>query len=391
MTQETQITEHFDVAVVGLGCLGSAAAYHAARKGARVIAFEQFELGHVRGASHDTSRIVRTSYDTPDYVALAKAAYKDWADLEKAAGVKLVTMTGGLTFITKDSGVSAHNYASSLKANNIPYELLDISEVSRRWPQFELEDGIETVYTADSGIVHAARSVAAMQYVARSYGAVLKEFTRVDRVRPEMPGERVIVNTSRGSWSATKVILATDAWTNELLAPLKAEIPLTVTQEQVTYYKPTRITDFEPGRFPLWIWASKLWFYGFPTFGEPTIKAGRDQAENYMTPEQRTYVHSPTLLQQLTDFIDKLIPDKTRKALRTVTCQYTVTPGRQFIISPLANHRDIILALGAAHAFKFAPAIGRVLAELAIDGSTSEDISTFGIPHTELTLSASKL
>ncbi|KIX00092.1 uncharacterized protein Z518_10229 [Rhinocladiella mackenziei CBS 650.93] len=372
--------EHFDVAIVGLGALGSAAAYQAARKGAKVVAFEQFELGHVHGSSHDTSRIVRTSYGSPEYVALAKAAYKDWADLEKAAGLKLLTVTGGVTFLNKDGPTPASDYARSLDANNIPYELLDAAEVHRRWPQFQVGDDIVTVYTADSGIVHAAKSVTAMQYVARSYGAVLKERTRVESVKPQTSGKGVILETSQGQFHAAKVILAADAWTNKLLAPLGAEIPLAVTQEQVTYFKPTDTAAFKSDRFPVWIWGKDLWFYGFPCFGEPTIKAGRDNAENFMTPEQRTYVHSPKLFQQLSCFLDKLIPDKDRLPLRTVTCQYTITPDRQFIISPLEKHHDIIVGLGAAHAFKFAPAFGRVLAELAIDGRTKEDISSFGIP-----------
>jgi len=103
-----------------------------------------------------------------------------------------------------------------------------------------------------------------------------------------------------------------------------------------------------------------------------------------MSPEERTYVHSPKLLKDLTSFVDDLMPDKGREVLRTMTCQYTITPERQFIISPLRSHGDILLGLGAAHGFKFAPTIGRVLAELAIDGKTDEDISKFGILEAEL-------
>jgi sarcosine oxidase len=99
-----------------------------------------------------------------------------------------------------------------------------------------------------------------------------------------------------------------------------------------------------------------------------------------MTPEERTYVPSPQLLQQLTSFMDKTMPDKGRQTLRTITCQYSITPDRRFIISPLEKHKDVIVGLGAAHAFKFAPAFGRVLAELAVDGRTVEDISKFGLP-----------
>ncbi|KAK4502209.1 hypothetical protein PRZ48_005634 [Zasmidium cellare] len=98
------IMSQYDVVIVGLGALGSAAAYHAAKKGAKVLGLEQFGLGHVHGASHDTSRIVRTSYNTPEYVALAKSAYKDWAVLEAEAKQKLLTITGGLILLPKRGG-----------------------------------------------------------------------------------------------------------------------------------------------------------------------------------------------------------------------------------------------------------------------------------------------
>ena len=371
--------EKFDVAVVGLGALGSAATYQAALKGAKVIGFEQFEFGHVHGSSHDTSRIVRTSYDAPEYVALARSAYKDWAKLEEATGQKLLNITGGVVFVTKNGTTSVKDWTSSLDTNGVPYEQLGHKEVMKRWPQFNIGDNVDTVYTPDTGIVHASRSVAAMQYLARSHGAVLKEHTRVERVTRQSSGG-VIIETSKGRFHAAKVILAADAWTNKLLSPLNAEIPLEVTQEQVTYYKPSNPEAWTQQNFPVWIWGGDIWFYGFPSFGEPTIKAGRDRAENFMAPENRSYVHSQELLQQLTSFMNDVMPDKDRQTLRTVTCQYTVTPDRQFIISPLEKHRDIIVGLGAAHAFKFAPAFGRVLAELAIDGQTTDDISKFGIP-----------
>jgi sarcosine oxidase len=374
--------QQFDVAVVGLGVIGSAAAYHAAQKGARVIAFEQFELGHVNGASHDTSRIVRKANSEPEYVALAKAAYKNWAALEEASGQKLLTITGGVFFLPKDGPIPSSNYAKSLAANDVPFELLNSKEVKKRWPQFDIPDTVDTIYTADTGIVHAARVVTTMQYQARANGAVIKERTRVDRITPKGSGKGVVIETSNGQFHANKVILATDGWTNKLLAPLGVHIPLSVMQEQVTYFKPTDVSAFGSDKLPVWIWGGDPCFYGFPTYGEPTIKAGRDVANNIQDPAKRTFVHSPQLLEQLSSFMNKFMPDKDRQTLRTITCQYTITPDRRFIITPLENNKDIILGLGAAHAFKFAPAFGRVLAELAIDGKTNEDISKFGMPKT---------
>jgi sarcosine oxidase len=387
----------FQVAVVGLGALGSAAAYQAAIKGSKVIGFEQFEFGNVYGSSHDTSRIVRTSYGSPDYVALARAAYNDWAELERRSGLQMLTITGGVVFFPKladksdlnefEKSMSASEFTRSLDANKIPYELLDAQEVRKRWPAFNVPDGVQTIYTADSGMVHASKSVAAMQYQARANGAVLKEKTRVDAVIPNANGKGVTIETSQGQFHVEKVILACDAWINKLLAPLGCEIPLGIMQEQVTYYKPADLSPFEETKFPVWIWAGDRYFYGFPMYGEPAIKAGRDTSNNLMTPEERTFIPSEDLFNELTSFMGNLIP-KRGEPLRTITCQYAITPDRQFVISPLKNHPSIIVGLGGGHAFKFAPAIGRVLAELAIDGSTKEDISNFGIPRTS---AASKL
>lgn len=374
--------QEFDIGIVGLGALGSSTAYHAAGKGASVIGFEQFEFGHVRGASHDTSRIVRTSYDIPEYVSLAKSAYKDWKALERATGLSLLEITGGLTFLATDgglNGITVKDYSAALTANGVSFEVLTPEEVSRRWPQFNIPDGVDTVYCADTGIAHASRTVAAMQALARLRGAVLKERTRVDRIIPQSDGA-VIVETSNDKFRVGKVVLTADAWTNKLLSPLKSELPLKYSQEQVTYFKPGEPSNYESSKFPVWIWGADHWFYGFPCYGEPTIKAGRHCGENWMAADQRTFVPSQELLQQLTDKMDSFMPDANRQVLRTVTCQYTLTPSDHFIMSPLDRYKNIIVGLGAAHAFKFTPVFGRVLAELAIDGKTNENISLFGIP-----------
>lgn len=368
--------QQFDVAVVGMGALGSAAAYHLARKGARTVAFEQFELGHVRGASHDTSRIIRTSYGSPQYVRLAQASYRDWADFEAVSGERLTTVTGGLIFIPTDGPFAASDFVTSLDAAGVPHELLSPAQVHARWPQFSLPANVETIYTPDSGIVHAARSVASLQMHARARGVDIRDRTPVLSLTPDETG--VIVHTETGDVHVGKVVLAADAWTNALLAPLGAEIPLITMQEQVTYFKPRDAESFDRDRFPVWIWEDEQCFYGFPTYGEPTIKAARDRSDNLMSPEDRTFVPSPELLAELSTFMSATIPG-SGDVLRTVTCQYAITPDRNFVIGPVPQHPDIIVALGAGHAFKFTPTIGRILAELAVDGETADDISTFTV------------
>ncbi|KAI5361736.1 putative FAD dependent oxidoreductase, FAD/NAD(P)-binding domain superfamily, MTOX family [Septoria linicola] len=292
-------------------------------------------------------------------------------------------MTGGLVFFPRDVvNASLDDFIKSLETEQIPYELLSAQAVADRWPQFQLPANVDAVYTHDSGILHAAKSVAAMQSLARLNGAVLKENTLVDRIVSNKSEDGYLLETSKGQVLANKVILATDAWSNKLLEPLGTHIPLSVTQEQVTYFQlnPETIGDYTPQRLPVWIWFGEKSFYGFPTYGEPTIKFVQDSSGNYMTPENRTFTPSPTILQDLVEFTEALIPAKG-VVNRTITCQYTITPNRQLIMSPLARHPSIILGLGAAIGFKYAPAIGRVLAELAIDGESSEDIANFSIPR----------
>ncbi|MEZ5095265.1 MAG: FAD-dependent oxidoreductase [Nocardioides sp.] len=169
------MTETFEYAVVGLGALGSAAAYHLAKRGHSVIGLEQFELGHVRGASHDSSRILRHSYHTPNYVRLTKAAYDDWAELEADSGEQLVTVTGGLDLFPLGAAISSGDYVDSLTAEGVDFELLTETDVMERWPQFLLPGGTVGLYQQRGAIVPAGRGTALLQSRARAHGADLRE------------------------------------------------------------------------------------------------------------------------------------------------------------------------------------------------------------------------
>ncbi|KAF5632355.1 HAL kinase [Fusarium sp. NRRL 52700] len=219
----THAMEQYDVAVVGLGALGSAAAYQSSIKGTRVVSFEQFELGHVRGTSHDTSRIVRTSYGAPEFVTVARPAYKDWAELERLSGMKMLTITGGIVFLT---------------------------------------EGTDAI---DGGVTIAA---------------------------------------SQGVYHARKVIIAADARTNKLLNHSALGSPSPSCRSS--------------HKLPVWIWGGEKWFYGFPLYGEPALKAGQGAGRNDMDPEERTWRPSERLSNELSVFLYTLIP-KRGDELRTVT------------------------------------------------------------------------
>jgi sarcosine oxidase len=366
--------ERCDVAVVGLGALGSATAYQLARRGLSVVGLEQFELGHVRGASHDTSRILRRTYHVPHYVRLADAAYRDWEDLERAAQERFVTTTGGVTLCTPESSIRADHYARSLSDQDVPFEILEARQLASRYPQFRVADDVLAVVQDDSAVVPAGRSTAVLQMLARAHGATIRGECPVSAIEPGT--DAVTLFTAGGLVTASKVVVCADAWTNKLLAPLGAALPLVSTLEQVSYFAPEDPSRFAPGAFPVWIWADEPCYYGFPTYGEPSIKAARDNSGISFAVEDRSFEPVPQRLQELIEFMHALVPAKGRH-LRTVTCQYTLTPDRDFVLGPLGDHPDVLVALGAGHAFKFTPTIGRVMADLAMTGTTDEDLSAF--------------
>lgn len=373
------MTVETDVVVVGLGALGSATAWQLASRGVEVVGLEQFTLGHHRGASHDTSRILRRSYHTPAYVRLAGEAYDDWAALEQASGESLVTVTGGLDLFPPGAAIPADDYVASMRACAVPFAVHAADEVIARWPALWLPSGTTALHQADTAIVPAGRATTTMQRVARAAGAVLHDGVRVNGL-DDTSAAGVDVRTEVETYRARRVVLTTDAWTNDLLAPLGAALPLTVTREQVTYFAPEHPERFGADRLPVWIWMDDPSFYGFPTYAEGgnghLVKAAQDCGGAVTTAAGRSFDVDEGALALLAGFAGGLLPG-VGADVRTVTCLYTLTPDRDFVVGALPGHPAVLVGLGAGHAFKFAPTLGRVLADLAVDGRTPSDIAAF--------------
>lgn len=372
----------WDAIVVGLGAIGSGAAYWLSRQlGDRVLGLEQFALGHSNGAGQDHSRIIRLSYHRPEYVRLARRAYETWADVEAEAGTTIVTRTGGLDVAPREAAIPLSDYTSAMDAEGVRYEHLDAPEIMRRWPQWHLGDEHHGLYQADSGIADPNRGNAAHQRLARERGATLLEHAAVTGLR-DAGGGIVEVETAGGMrHRAPQVILAADAWTNDLLAPFGRRLPLTIIQAQVTYFACPDPAAFAPERFPIWIWMDDPSFYGFPAYGEAGPKAAEDVGGDEVTPRTRTFIRNEIGFARLTDFLARHLPGSLGPEILTKTCLYTLTPDRDFVVDRLPEHPGVLVALAAAHGYKFASVLGRVLAELAVDGATrsAREIERFRI------------
>lgn len=368
----------FDYITLGLGGLGSAAAYWLARVAGRdVLGLEQFELGHVRGESQDHSRIIRLSYHTPGYVRLARRAYESWATLEGEAREPCVLKCGGLDVAPRGSRIPLDPYLASLTAERVPFEHLDAAEIMRRFPQFRLTDDCHGIFQEDGGIAMAAVANAAHQRMAREHGATLRDRCPVTSVRTV--GGEVEVVAGDAAYRCRRLVVAAGPWSNTILAMLGRTLPLEVTREQVTYYATPHLTEFAPGRFPVWIWMDDPCYYGFPVFGERATKVAQDAGGRPTTAESRTFDPDPENSARVHAFTERYLPRALGPVLQIKTCLYTLTPDRDFVLDLVPGHEQIAMAIGAGHAFKFASVIGRILSELATAGRTPSDLAPFSI------------
>ncbi|HSB53540.1 MAG TPA: FAD-dependent oxidoreductase, partial [Gemmatimonadales bacterium] len=304
-------------------------------------------------------------------------AYQSWGIVEAEAREPCILKTGGLDFARRDSAIPLDAYASSMTAEGVEFEHLDAREIMRRWPQFVLTDDCHGLYQAEGGIAMAARANEVHRRMAREHGATLVDRSPVTAVR-SVGGEVEVVAGGVG-YRCRKLVVAAGPWSNTVLGMLGLTLPLEVTQEQVTYYRSPHLREFEPGRFPVWIWMDDPCFYGFPVFGEPATKIAQDAGGRPVTAETRSFEPDPENSARVEAWARTHLPRALGPVHYTKTCLYTLTPDRDFVIDRVPGHDNIAIAIGAGHAFKFASVIGRILGELAVTGTTPSDIGAFSI------------
>jgi sarcosine oxidase len=379
------MNQKFETIVIGCGGIGSAALYWLSRRlGGKVLGIEQFALGHVRGGSQDHSRIFRLAQHQAEYAELARHAQDKWREVEAESGVSLLLKTGGVIIEQMGSrdlnlpGVrDLRGYARAMTQQGIAFEELSGPEVSQRWPQFQLTEREKAIYQADCGLVDAAKSNAVHVALARARGATILAETPVREVRPS--GDGVEVVTDRETYRAASAVVASGAWTNELLAGAGITLPLEVTQEQVTYYATPHLREFAPDRFPVWIWHGEHSFYGFPVYGEVATKMGQHNGGPEVTAETRSFEPDAVRQERYRQFLARYLPRFAGPELYTKTCLYTVPPDQNFVLDQVPEHPQISVVIGAGNAFKFATLLGKILSELALDRRSEHGIETFRI------------
>ena len=293
------------------------------------------------------------------------------------SGEQVLLKTGGLDVGPRNSAIPLSSYSDSMDAAGVEYERLDAGEIMRRWPQWRLTDDMHGLYQEQSGIAMAARGNAAHVRMAREHGATLIDRAPVESIRPGS-GE-VEVRTADATYRCRRLVVTAGAWSNRALGSVGLELPLTVTQEQVTYFASPDPSQFQPDRFPVWIWMDDPCFYGFPIFGEAGPKVGQDAGGQETTGDGRTFEPDRAALDRVLGFLERHLPGALGPIIYTKTCLYTLTPDRDFVLDVLPHHPEIAVAIGGGHGFKFASLVGQILSDLSIDAHTPRDLLPFRI------------
>jgi sarcosine oxidase len=363
----------FDVAVVGLGAVGSAALHQLARRGLRTLGIERFAPGHDRGSSHGETRIIRLGYfEHPSYVPLLRRTYALWRELEAAAKQTLVHITGIVEIGRPEGELVAGTLAAS-RMHGLPHDVLDAAAVSRRFPAFQIPQEFVGVVQPDGGFVAVEAAMAAQIALAQAAGAEVRTGVTVHAVTTR--GDGVRLSTSAGEVETSKAIIAAGPWVKALVP----DLPARVTRQVFAWLAPKDPALFTPTRFPVFLLESRHGMhYGFPHHGRGVKVAKHHHRDETVDPDgvERTVSAADEALirSALADHIPALNGD----LVAAKTCLYTVTPDHDFIIDRLPEMPNVIVASPCSgHGFKFAPAIGEVLAHLTVEGTSEQDISRF--------------
>ena len=367
--------EPFDVAVCGLGAMGSAAVHQLARRGKRVLGLERFAPGHDRGSSHGATRIIRLGYfEHPSYVPLLRRAYQLWRELEDA-GRQLLHVTG-IAEIGSPASALVQGTLAAAQLHGLPHEVLTAPELMRRFPAFRLPPDFVAVLQRDGGFLDVEPAIETQIALATAAGAEIRSRETVRAIEPHADCVRIV--TDRGAVEAGAVIVAAGPWTRSLLPELAA--PLRVTREVVGWFEPAHTAQFAAGRFPVFIIESRHGMhYGIPPHGGAGIKVAKHHHRNQaVDPDSYDRTVSADDEALIRAALADHIPAANGRLIAAKTCLYTMTPDGDFVIDRLPGSPNVIVASPCSgHGFKFAPVIGEILADLATTGATRHDIARF--------------
>lgn len=362
-----------DVAVIGLGAMGSAACATLTARGLRVAGIEQFALGHELGSSAGGTRLIRKAYfEDPEYVPLLERSYTLWRDLKHRAGTPLLDLCG-ILMIGRESSATIAGVMRSAAAYDIPIEPFDARQVRERFPAFQPRFDEVALLEPEAGIVFAQRAIAAQLDAARDDGAVLLADTRVTRIHLER--ERIELDlANESSVCAARLVLCAGAWTPGVMTGLR--LPLRVERNVQYWFKPESAVSTLHA-MPAFYLEREGWtypFYGMPDRGDGVKCAFHGSGEWTGANELEREVNDREIA-AAREALAAIVPDAAGTISAAKACMYTMTPDGNFVLAVHPHDERIVIAAGfSGHGFKFAPVIGEIVADLVTDTEPAFDL-----------------
>jgi sarcosine oxidase len=375
----------YDVIVVGLGGIGSAAAHHLARRGRRVLGLDRFGPGHDRGSSHGGSRLIRqTCYEHPDYVPLVRRAYELWRDLEQQSGESLLVDCGGLLLGPPDCTMLQGARAVAARWG-IDHEVLSAADVRRRFPP--LAPGGDTVgfFEPTAAAVRPEPTVTAQLRLAEAHGADLHFLERMTGWSAT-PEDGVAVVTDTSTYRAGRLVVCPGAWAPSLLGEIG--VPFSPQRLVVTRFDPEGgLAPFLPDRHPFWLWdvsghdglGFSGFLYGAPALDGPAggVKLSRVD-EQPCTADTVDRMVTEAEIDQVRALLERHLTVGLGPLVEASVCLWANTPDHHFVVGHHPGHPEVVVAAGCSgHAFKYVPVLGEILADLAVDGKTAHAVALF--------------
>lgn len=388
------MTDHYQVAVLGLGAMGSAAIYQLAKRGIKVLGVDQFSPPHTLGSTHGDTRITRQAIgEGSEYVPLVLRSYEIWEEIEKDLATKLLFKVGGLIMSSEQARIKQGENGflkTTIKAAEqygIAHELLDTMDIKKRFPQFAVNNQEQAYFEYNAGYLIPELCVEAQLRLAKQNGATINTNIKVTNWTVSAMGE-VILTTADETYTADRLVITAGPWIGELL-PKKYSQIFKVYRQVLHWFEfdQHNYLQLSPPKMPVFIWEfgadNEQAMYGFPAVDGATggLKVAGEQYDVSTYPDKvNRAVDQTEVAAMYKQYIQKNLPLLKPESVKACSCLYTVSPDHGFIIDMHPEFEQVIIASPCSgHGFKHSAAIGEVLAELATTGEPTVNISAFSM------------
>ncbi len=377
----------YDVIVVGLGAVGSAALYQLSGKGKKVLGLDQYEPPHIYGSTHGETRIIRQAYyEGKQYVPILKAAYEVWREIEKNSGDSFFEIADVLMIGSRQNSIVEQSEESA-KAYDLPYEIFDHKELRNRYPQFNADQDTWALLDKLAGYVRPEAAVRNQIELGSKNGAEVGHNELVEFWDAENYPAGIRVKTNMGDYITEKLIVTTGAWAKGMMQ----EVGVKLKPERIVQFwvKPKKNEAlFTKGTFPIFLWnvERNLDFYAIPGLdtGQGICKVafyphGDHPSRQFCTPYQIDREVRDSDFDLMHKYLAQYVPDLAGQFVKSSVCMHTESPDLHPIIDFHPDYKNVCIANGfSGHGFKFSNITGKILAELTLEGKTDFDISLFG-------------